>query len=330
MSDLEKIPTLEEFIVNEDVDIPPQLSQRYTAVKKQLADKETQKNVLLRQINQRDQEINILTKNLNAIESQAAELQGKAAEATKPATPTTGQATPAAGTTTTTTTTTPTKESKAEDTIEGILLEWEELDERLFGRKREDLSDLNTDEIYPEDTEEDFGLGDPNYAIQQDRFSAEDLPSEEIEYPEEREDFGLGDPDYGTDQDRFNESVDSDDIDILEPIEVEDQDDKDDGEVEEISSDYLFALRLNRPGDDEEIIAKVYRNDDDDFWKIRVVKGDEQPLEGMQFDPEMKMVDIIERLAEIYDEVEEVDVEDYEEMIDDKEENDEKFYKNKD
>ena len=344
MSDFEKIPTLEEFRINEDVDIPAELSQRYVAVKKQLADKETQKNVLVRQINQRDQEINILTKNLNAIESQAAQLQGKAAE-TKPATPAAGEAKPAANTTTTTTTTTPTKESKSEDTIEAILLEWEELDERLFGKKLDPMKpfldamdDLN---LYPEDTEDNFGLGDDKYNNQQDRFNSDDLPTEQegIELPsgdqegfepnpnpEEGEDFGLGDPNYGTDQDRFNESVDNDDIDI---VEVDDQDDKDGGKVEEISPDYLFALSLNRPGDNEKIIAKVYRNEGDEFWKIRVVQGEEQPLEGMQFDPDMQMVDIIERLAEIYDEVEEVDVEDYEEMIDDKEENDAKYFNKK-
>jgi hypothetical protein len=315
MSDFEKIPTLEEFTINEDVDIPAQLSARYVAVKKQLADKQTQKDALVKQMNQKDSEITILNKNLIAIEQQAAQLQGKEAEV-KPTTAAAGEAKPAAGTTTTTTTTTPTKESKSEDTIEAILLEWEELDERLFGKKVDPmkpfLDAMDELNLYPEDSD-DFGLGDSKYAT--------DLPSEEEPvYPEDtEEDFGLGD-------NRFNESVDSDDIDI---VEVDDQDDKDGGDVEEISPDYLFALSLNRPGDDENIIAKVYRNEGDDFWKIRVVQGEEQPLEGMQFDPDMQMVDIIERLAEIYDEVEEVDIEDYEDMIDDKKENDDKYFSKK-
>jgi hypothetical protein len=240
--------------------------------------------------------MNILQKNINAIEAQAADLQGQAAKTAQPpatgATPAAGQATPA---------TTPAKESVT-DIYQGILLEdiveWDELDEKLFGKKPDPIkpfldamNDLNPEEEtkHPEDTEEDFGLGDTK---------------------------------FGTDIDRFNESSD-DDIDI---VESPDEDEKDKGEVEEISPDYLFALRLNRPDDDEEIIAKVYRNEDDEFWKIRVVQGDEEPLEAMQFDPEMQMVDIIERLAEIYDEVEEVDVKDYEDLIDDKEESDEKFY----
>lgn len=311
MAKTNKIPTLEKFMenVNEDVDIPAQLSARYVAVKKQLADKETQKNVLLKQINQKDQEIIILQKNLNGIEQQAAQLQGKEAEV-KPAIPAAGEAKPAAGTTTTTTTTT---ESKAEDTIEAILLEWEELDERLFGKKPDPmkpfLDAMDELNLYPEDGD-DFGLGDPKYGSDVE-------VEEEPVYPEDIEDdFGLGD-------NKFNESVDSDDIDI---VEVDDQDEKDGGEVEKISPDYLFALSLNRPGDDEDIVAKVYRNEGDDFWKIRVVQGEEQPLEGMQFDPDMQMVDIIERLAEIYDEVQEVDIEDYEDMIDDKEENDDKYF----
>ena len=48
----------------------------------------------------------------------------------------------------------------------------------------------------------------------------------------------------------------------------------------------------------------------------------------MQFDPSMDMVSIIERIGEIYEEVEEVDMDEYEELLDDKEENDEKYFNN--
>ena len=311
---INKIPTLEEFIIeiNEDIVIPAQLSTRYLAVKKQLEDKQIQKNALVKQINQKDTEIGILNKNLIAIEAQAAQLQGKEAqdaqqqEAKKAqgATPASGQATPAA---------TPTTESKIE-------MEWKELDEKLFGKRIDPLQvfddvikDLNPDEEYPEDSE-NFGFGDP-------RFSTGEIETDN--------DYDLDQNlDLGEHPHPVEESVDSDEIDILEPIEVEGQDPKNGGEVEEVSPDYLFAVRVHDLELDEDIIAKIYRNEDDEFWKIRVVQGSEQPLEAMQLDPDMTMVDIIEKIAEIpgYEEVEEVDVEDYEDLIDDKAESDEKFY----
>jgi hypothetical protein len=127
----------------------------------------------------------------------------------------------------------------------------------------------------------------------------------------------------------LDEETNLDDIDILITEEEEwpvENDESDEEAIEELSSDYVFALRINDPSEESEIICKVYRNRDDDFWKIRVVKGTEEPLETMQFDPEMDMVSIIERIGEIYEEVEEVDMDEYEELLDDKEKNDEKYF----
>ena len=108
----------------------------------------------------------------------------------------------------------------------------------------------------------------------------------------------------------------------------ENEEEEEEEAIEDISIEYVFALRIKAPSEESEIICKVYRNQDDDFWKIRVVKGSEEPLETMQFDPSMDMVSIIERIGEIYEEVEEVDMDEYEELLDDKEENDEKYFNN--
>jgi hypothetical protein len=62
--------------INEDVTITdPTLAQQYLAVKKQITDKMTKKDQLMRSVNQIDSEINILNKNLLAIETKAASSQ---------------------------------------------------------------------------------------------------------------------------------------------------------------------------------------------------------------------------------------------------------------
>lgn len=102
--------------------------------------------------------------------------------------------------------------------------------------------------------------------------------------------------------------------------------DPDDDSSEALEGDYSFSLKIIDEDEEEDIIVKFYRDDDGDFWKARVVQGSEEPIESMQFDPEMEMIDIIEHLATMFDEIEQIDVDDYEEMLDDKEEIDDIYY----
>jgi hypothetical protein len=232
--------------LNEDVVIPASLSNQYLAVKKQIADKQTQKDLLMKQMNQKDNEINILTKNLIAIETKAAQLQGKDAqvqsgETTKPE----NKEPVSAGTST---------------TVES-----------------EKISDLFNE----------LNEMDRNWLLKM---------NEEFEDSADEEDF-------------------------LDYRDIEDEQQATD---EDLNPDYVFAIRINADEEDE-IIAKVYRNKEDSFWKIRVVQGDEEPLETMQFDPDMEFVDVIEKIGEIYDDVEEISMEEYKDLLDDKAENDSKY-----
>ena len=64
--------------LNEDINITdPTLAQQYLAVRKQIADKNTKKDQLMKSVNQIDSEINILEKNLIAIQTKAAQQQGQ-------------------------------------------------------------------------------------------------------------------------------------------------------------------------------------------------------------------------------------------------------------
>ncbi len=240
--------------LNEDVVIPASLSNQYLVVKKQIADKQTQKDLLMRQMNQKDNEINILNKNLIAIETKAAQLQGKDAVVKTGETAKAENKEPAAGSAGTSTTTESVKMSDLFNELNEMDQNWlpemgvEEFEEEGEGKKREVT-------------------------------------------------------------------------DVLDYADIEDEQQATD---EDLNSDYVFAVRINADEDDE-IIAKVYRNEEDAFWKIRVVQGDEEPLETMQFDPDMEFVDIIEKIGEIYDDVEEISMEEYKGLLDDKAENDSKY-----
>lgn len=97
-------------------------------------------------------------------------------------------------------------------------------------------------------------------------------------------------------------------------------------EGESLEGDYVFTLKIEDEDEPEDIIAKFYKNEDDDFWKVRVVQGTEDPLEKMRFDPDMEMLDIIEELATLYDDVEEMDTQEYQDLLDDKEIIDDIYY----
>jgi len=250
MADIDKLieELNEEIIINEDVVIPAALSQQYLVVKKQMADKQRQKDALTKQINQKDTEINILMQNLIAIESKAAQMQGKDAavksgETAKPQNQEAAAQTPQ------------TNESAISD---------------LF----DELNEMDQDWLV-------------------------EMGAEEFEEEGEGESGEVAD--------------------VLEPVESEEANDED------LNSDYIFAIKVKDEDEDEDIIAKVYRNEDDAFWKIRVVQGSEDPLEAMQFDPDMEFIDIMERIGELYDEVEEIPMEKYKELLDNKAEIDAEY-----
>lgn len=237
--------------LNEDVVIPAALSQQYLVIKKQMADKQTQRDQLMKQVNQKENEINILNKNLIAIEQKAAQQQGKEAAVKSGET------------------------AKPENTEEATANEGLQISD-LFA----ELNEMDKDWLV------------------------------EMGAPE------------------FEEEGEGEAGEVADVLDYEDIEDEQEATDEDLNSDYVFAIRVNSEEEDE-IIAKVYRNKEDDFWKIRVVQGDEEPLETMQFDPDMEFVDIIEKIGEIYDDVEEISMEEYKGLLDDKMENDDKYYPDK-
>ena len=89
--------------------------------------------------------------------------------------------------------------------------------------------------------------------------------------------------------------------------------------------EYVFHVKIDETTD-HEIIAKIFRDDEEDFWTVRVVKGDEEPLQSMEFDPRLDKLEIIAKLADIYDEIEIIHAKEYEFLLDDKEKVDSEYY----
>jgi len=230
--------------LNEEVTIPPELANAYLSVKKQIVDKQTKKDNLMKSVNQVDNEINILTKNLIAIETKAATAQG----------------------------------------------EQEQQDQKVAQQQKDLQAAAVTGGVANESLDEQWAK------------LIESMAEEE------------------TDLDVFADDVDDEAMLIDEPLEVE--------PGESLEGDYVFTLLIEDENGEEDIIAKFYKNEDDDYWRVRVVQGDEEPLESMQFDPELEMVDIIEKIAEIpgYTAVEEMETQEYEDLLDDKEIIDNAFY----
>jgi len=239
--------------LNEEVTIPPELANQYLTVKKQVLDKQTKKDRLMKSVNQVDNEINILSKNLIAIETKAAEMSGQ-------------------------------KEQSQEQAQQ----------------QAAKSAQQNVEAIANAPTVESFSIDDW-WRTHVTEGDTQDL-----------DDFMNHTGDWSDDEDSEI---------ITEPDEAEDN--------ESLEGDYVFTIRVEVSEEDgEDIIAKFYKNEDDDFWRVRVVQGDEQPLEDMQFDPELDMVEIIEKIAEIpgYSEIEEMETQEYEDLLDDKEIIDQTFY----
>lgn len=94
---------------------------------------------------------------------------------------------------------------------------------------------------------------------------------------------------------------------------------------DEPEDEYVFHIRIDGESENE-IIAKIYKDNPEDYWTVRVVKGDEEPLESMKFDPELDKLDIIGYLADMYADIEIVNPKEYEYLLDDKEKVDSEYY----
>ena len=267
------------IIINEDVTIPSELSQQYLSIKKQIADKQSKKDQVIRAANQIDSEINRLTQNLIAIEAKAAQLQGKTeqkkvADKVKQGNNPNPQAKPAESTATT----------------ESLDLAWE-------------------------------------------KYMNENIADDFLKYPEldifatpEKKSHQKPKTEY-IDFDQDSDFIKDYDDDYEESDEIEDSDDEE-TEGDSLEGDYVFALEIEEESEDEPIIAKIYKDSDEENWKIRVVQGNEEPLETMQIDSDLSKNEVIDKISEIpgFSNIKELDINDYEDLVNDKEDVDSTYY----
>lgn len=250
-----------KYKLNEDVDIPPELSDDYLSVRKQIEDKmkaiateELKFAEISKKISKLKSEISIYQKNLIAIENKAKAINKES-------------------------------EEMGQENTE----EMQKSAEDIQKAAQEVINTIETSGSAPASNE----------SVDLDKWWAENV-SEAVE--EEIDVVG--------------------DEDVEDAVEAEDAIEAEDS----LEGDYVFSVTVLDEDEEEDIIAKFYKDEDDDYWKARVVQGSEEPIESMQFDPDMNKVDIIEHLATIFDEVIEKDVDEYEEGLDDKEFIDSVFY----
>ena len=96
-------------------------------------------------------------------------------------------------------------------------------------------------------------------------------------------------------------------------------------EEDEPGDEWLFHVRLY-PEAEEPVLVKIFKPSDDENWEMTVLEGDAAALEEMTFTDDYDKIEIISYLADLYDEVEEIDNLEAWEEIDDKSEIDKKFY----
>lgn len=259
-----------KYKLNEDVNIPPELSDDYLSVKKQIEDKmrkiaeeELKFADISKKISQLKSEISIYQKNLIAIENKAKAINKEFEE--------TGQ-----------------------ENTDGMQKSAEEIQKAA----QDVINTIETSGNAPSTNEsEDL-----------DKWWKENV-TESIQ--EENPDIELA-------ADDVEDAVEAEDL-VDDAVEAE----------EALDGDYVFSVTVLDEDEEEDIIAKFYKDEEDDFWKARVVQGSEEPIESMQFDPDMNKVDIIEHLATIFDEVIEKDVDEYEEDLNDKEFIEDLYYEEK-
>lgn len=322
--------------INEDVAITdPTLAQQYLAVKKQMADKEAKKGQMMKQVNQIDSELGILQKNLIAIETKSATATAKTTTQ-KPAEnvqqpiqtnqPTQGQALESF------TKFNNTNESVYSDMISNIEDEISKLTDIKDFINKYDTDDDQSEEL-PLEISTDF---EPSKEDSNVGFF--ETPIDITSSHEDKNFDNISDEIVDTkssftpsnDQKIVDETLKAEDKDYYVPNLVEQEDIETELEMmnyedeDEPTDEYVFHVRIDDI--EEEIIAKIYRDSDDEDWTVRVVKGSEEPLQSMQFDNTLDKLDIIGYIAEIYDEIEIIDHKEYEYLLDDKEKIDTEYY----
>lgn len=99
---------------------------------------------------------------------------------------------------------------------------------------------------------------------------------------------------------------------------------KEDAEHESLADENLiFYIRINT---ENAALVKIFKAGDiDDRWELSVIEGDNTALDEMEFDPEFSKMEILTYLADIYEDVEEVDDEFLDDVIEDDEDIDAEF-----
>jgi hypothetical protein len=116
------------------------------------------------------------------------------------------------------------------------------------------------------------------------------------------------------------------------PVEIteslyEEEEEEVDIEFDEDKDENLFFVQIPPQTEiDGEVIAKVFREEEGERWYVRDVENQAEFLDELVFQKNYSKPEIIGYLASIFGDVLEIDQEEFEDIIDDKEELDDKYF----
>jgi len=117
----------------------------------------------------------------------------------------------------------------------------------------------------------------------------------------------------------------SDDEDISDIVTIEDEDEDDIYDIhKEIEKKKVFYVKVK--DDKNTFIGKIYKLYDDDSWRVKVVEGESETFEKLNYDPDYDEIDIIAFLRKIYDDVELLSEDEYRDYMKNKEKENIKEY----
>jgi len=98
-------------------------------------------------------------------------------------------------------------------------------------------------------------------------------------------------------------------------VEMEGEEKRQESKEDYLDEDYVFYVKINE--EDNEFIGKIFKISPDGDWYGIIKKGEDDSFEKISYEPEYDEIDIIEFLGDSYDNIEIIDIHEFNEYIED-------------
>lgn len=208
------------------------------------------------------------------------------------------------------------EKQRIEDEIEKIESQIDELRSMYESVNEGTFNTENADPYELQDLKDYLDAENISY-FEEENGSVIDFDETELdrEWQDRLEDMGMKEEsDFGE-----IESEDTEDTEVDDILTVDDDDSTDDisDMDEKIDEDKVFYIKVSDDG--SEFTGKIYKLFDEGDWRSKIVDGDSETFEKLNYDPDWDEVDIIAFLRENYDEAEIVSEEEFNDHVEEPE-----------